>query len=42
MNIHKNARLTFARRLEKVKELLEQSRSLTDIACAYVMSTAGK
>ena len=25
MNIHKNARLTFARRLEMVKELLEQA-----------------
>ena len=38
MNIHKNARLTFARRLEMVKELLERSDRLTEIACAYAVS----
>ena len=39
MNIHKNARLTFARRLEMVKELLEQRHNLSEAACAYAVST---
>jgi transposase InsO family protein len=38
MNIHKNARLTFARRLEMVKELLEQRQNLGEAACAYAVS----
>lgn len=38
MNIHKNARLTFARRLEMVHDVLERGRTLVATASAYGVS----
>ncbi len=38
MNIHKNARLTFARRLELVKEVLERGFTLCEAAASHSVS----
>jgi transposase InsO family protein len=38
MNIHKNARLTFSRRLEMVREIIERKRPLAATAVAHAVS----
>ena len=38
MNIHKNARLTFARRLEVVREVIERKQPLAATAAAHAVS----
>ena len=38
MNIHKNARLTFARRLEMVRDVVDRKMSLTAAAAAHAVS----
>ena len=38
MNIHKNARLTFARRLEMVQDAIERKQPLTAVAVAHGVS----
>ncbi len=38
MNMHKNARLTFVRRIEMVNEVIQEKRSLLNIALRYGIS----
>lgn len=40
MNIHKNARLTFARRLEMVRQMSEQGVSASNVASLHAVSVA--